>query len=198
MPVSAAPVPAVTILAIDPATVRCGVAIVRVLLTGEIELCNAWCLHASGTGVEVRIQSLARQLLALRCHWDQTDSECLLAYEQPYSQTGENAQGYAGVEWVWAVIGAALALVDAPPVAVSTSAVAAQYRATGVRREEKKLMAVEWARQRFGLVLSARDHDAADAVAVGCAAGKIWRERTWAAQAQARQPALTGPRGGKL
>lgn len=192
------PVPVAQILALDPSTVRCGVALVRVPLTGEIELAGAWCLHASGIGPEVRIQALALQLEGLRSQWVTSDAERLLAYETPYSRTGEGAHGRAGLEWVWAMIGAALALVDAPPIGVSVGQVAAQYRAAGFSREAKKAAAVEWARQRFSLVLSARDHDAAEAVAVGCAAGKLWRERQWAAQAQREQPCLSGPRGGRL
>lgn len=222
---SPAPAPVAQILALDPSTVRCGVALVRVPLTGEIELAGAWCLHASGIGPEVRIQALALQLEGLRSQWAEAGAdnspnpvaameatgppramsqrgtpiaERLLAYEVPYSRTGEGAHGRAGLEWVWAMIGAALALVDAPPIGVSVGQVAAQYRATGLSREAKKVAAVEWARQRFSLVLSARDHDAAEAVAVGCAAGKLWRERVWAAQAQREQPCLSGPRGGRL
>lgn len=215
-------VPVAQILALDPSTVRCGVALVRVPLTGEIELAGAWCLHASGTGPDGRIQALALQLEGLRSLWAGADNspnpvadmeqgrraalharrapvaERLLAYEVPYSRTGEGAHGRAGLEWVWAMIGAALALVDAPPMGVSVGQVAAQYRATGLSREAKKAAAVEWARRSFGLVLSARDHDAAEAVAVGCAAGKLWRERVWAAQAQREQPCLSGPRGGRL
>lgn len=202
-----APAPVAQILAIDPSTVRCGVALVRVPLTGEVELVGAWCLHASGTGPDVRIQVLARQMEGLRSLVATSAGdmergtpvpERLLAYETPYSRTGEGAHGRAGLEWVWAMIGAALAVVDAPPMAVSVGQVAAQYRATGFTRVAKKAAAVEWARRSFGLVLSARDHDAAEAVAVGCAAGKLWRERQWAAQAQREQPCLSGPRGGKL
>lgn len=197
----------VTILGIDPGTGRCGVALVVVPSQGEPTLLEARTLHGGPKGqdhADQRIQQIAGVLVEMvnRAHVNSFGPLRLhLAYETPYSRTGGKGAGHAGLEQVWKLIGAAIATEATrtlPTFAISTSAVAAQFRATGLGREAKKRAAVEWARLRFGLSLTEADHDAAEAIAVAFAAGKVWRERCLREASERHQPRLTGPRGGKL
>lgn len=193
-PVSTAPdLPRVTILGVDPGTNRCGVAAIEIPLRGQERFLWARCLHGSSSyGWERRVRQIAGLLREAR---GEIAGPCALAIELPYTSTGPRSTGNQGLEKVWAMVGAALAVCeDTQILTVAASAVPKVFARSRLAREEKKLAAVQWAQVSFGLMLGERDHDAAEAIAIACVGGGQWRQQQYAAM----QPALTGRRGGKL
>lgn len=173
--------PSALILGIDPSTTATGVALLHVPLQGELRLIDCRCVRGGAGDYIQRLRVIASEVAAFPGPVD------LVAIEEPFSKPGQSGPRGAGggknMEMVWALIGAIAYVVQEPPLEmVSANTVAAQFKASGMARGDKKQAAVEWARQVFGMNLGDKDHDAAEAIAVACAAGQKWRERAWASQ----------------
>lgn len=181
--------PSILILGIDPSTTKCGVAVVAVPLQGQARLLQAVCIHGGKGDHLQRIRLIASEIATL------SGMAEIIAIEEPFSRPGQSGPRGAGggknLEMVERLIGAIVYLSDPTPLElIHPATVAAHFGASGRPREEKKQMAVNWARLAFGLALSWADHDVAEAIAVACVGGERWRERKHLEIERERQPSL--------
>lgn len=201
---------------IDPSTATTGAAILSFNTIGTPTLLHYWQFDASKLAEEsdCTLTEVRRRILRTKLEmaaWLETKTEplTLVAYEVPPLRAAMGA--YRG-EVLCAAAWNYLSLSrfgKLPIVPVHTASIKAVYgaaqlakapnisnRGKEAKRRALKAGCIAWANARFGLSLGPKDDAIADAIAIGCAAWKIWDEKEREKRAEAAQGKLFGPGSG--
>lgn len=212
-----APVPAMSILALDPSTEVTGIALVQFSPEGKPRRCQWKAIDARGAA---RGTTLAARIARIR-HTRKALAVCLSAWPWPIDLVAyerDTGRGHGSSEALKMAAGAYISLshlagLPILPITRQAACVASGtlfvYRQpagpTRAEREAKrqrlKRAVIAWANEssyNAGLTEGEESEAIADALAVAQAAWMQEQARAEKAQRQRLQLRLTGPRGGKL
>lgn len=204
------------ICSLDPSTAATCAAILSFDATGSPTLLHWWQYDASrlaeesdASRVELR-RRIVRTRLELAA-WLETKTEplTLVAYEVPLLQGAlgvQRGEAMCAAAWNYLTLSrfAHLDIIPVyPPSVKVVYGASALLKAPNVNSRSKeakrrllKAGCIAWANARFGISLGPKDDAMADAIAIGCAAWKIWDEKEREKRAEAAQGKLFGPGSG--
>lgn len=208
--------PETVVCALDPSTATTGAAILSFDAIGTPTLLHYWQYNANQLAEEsdCTLTEVRRRIVRTKLEmaaWLETKAETLklVAYEVPPLRAAMGAhrgEVLCAAAWNYLTLSRFAKLDIIPVHGMSIKAVygAAQLakapnvsnRGKEAKRRALKAGCIAWANARFDLSLGPKDDAIADAIAIGCAAWKIWDKEQAEKRAAAAQKALFGPGSG--